>query len=281
MRLELDDNNNMITADIAGELDIPKESISNNNAKVNGYNSVNDEIKEQRAKFSELNFNQKVEYIWDYYKWFFIIGIAVIIFGSVFIRDYMDNLKPTYIEVEILNSYFVVDATNTVKSDFIDQFGINEDEYKVYIDTGITLSEEAFDTVMLANQQKIISMYSAQELDVVIGPVDVMEGSANCDCYADLSQVLPSELIDELIDREYEFYYFNPSEDSIDNNGENGTPYFAGVYLDNCSYLNNNGEYGAYELTTEEKKRPIFTIAANSTRQDKAIEFLRFLIENR
>ena len=58
------------------------------------------------------------------------------------------------------------------------------------------------------------------------------------------------------------------------------TPYVAGVYLDNCSYLNNMGEHGAYPVAKTEDDRVIFTIAANSQRTDHAIEFLRFLIHN-
>ena len=270
MRLELDSKN-----------DDDAQKAKENAAVVNSHENIHDEIKEQKEKFSELSFKKKIEYVYDYYKWFFIIGIAVIGGLVVFLRDYKDNMRPTYIEVAMINSYFGYDSTNTVQQDYINQYNIDTNEYKIYVDMGINLSEEAFDTTMLASQQKLVSMYAAKDLDVVIGPVAIMEGPANCDAYGDLSELLPDDLIEQLKDREYEFYYFDPTKDEIEDYEENRQPYFAGIYLDTCSYLNNNGEYGAYPVATDEDDRPIFTIPANTQRLDHAIEFLRFLIENR
>ena len=261
-----------------------------------------EEVKEEKKKeatpapepkkFSELDAKGKAGFIWDYYKWYFVVGIVAIIAIVSFVRDYRENLKPVYLDAMLLNSNFAYDETNTLESDYISQFNIDPNEYNLYIDLSVSLSEESFDTMMIANQQKIVAMYQAADLDVVIGPVKVMEGSANCECYGDLSQILPQDLIDELKERDYEFYYYDgeaiakkkmendpgyidPSEE------EYLPPYFAGVYLDNCSYLNNNGEYGAYDLATEEENRPIFTIAVNSQHMDHAVDFLRFLVENR
>ena len=31
-------------------------------------NSINDEIKEQKKKFKELSFTEKLQYIWEYYR---------------------------------------------------------------------------------------------------------------------------------------------------------------------------------------------------------------------
>lgn len=273
MRIEL--NEDKVTSEIS---DVIEEIHGTDKESVEG---VADEIKHQRAKFAELDTRHKIEYIWDYYKWFIIGGIAIIVLGNVFVRDILDNMRPTYLTVQFINSYFINDPSNTVKDDYISQYGIDLEKYHLNIEADVTLSTESFDTMMMANQQKLIASYSAKELDVVIGPVDILEGPANCDCYGDLSQILPTDLIEELKDREYEFYYFDPSADEIDDYGEVVPPYFAGVYLDNCSYLNNNGEYGAFPVPSTPGDRPIFTIAANTQNAEHAIEFLRFLIENR
>ena len=142
------------------------------------------------------------------------------------------------------------------------------------------LSTENFDTTMIAFQQRLIASYAAQDIDVVIGPKKIIEGPANCDAYADLNKVLPADLISDLEDRGYELYYFDPAADEIeDYEGEDLTPYCAGVYLDNCAYLNNMGESGAYPVAETEDDRPVFTIAANSLRIDHAIGFLEFLTD--
>ena len=64
-----------------------------------------DLIKESSGKDkNDLSGKKKVEFIWDYYKWWIIGGIAAMIVGFIFIRDYRENSKPTYLYVEMLNT---------------------------------------------------------------------------------------------------------------------------------------------------------------------------------
>lgn len=274
MRLELNDNKEVVSSDISGVKDSTAEQ------KVERFDSVAEEIKHQRAKFADLDFKHKLEYISDYYKWKIIIGIIVAIGIAVFIRDFRENMRPDYLTVEFLNSYFSLDADNPIRNDYASQYNVDLETYHLNINTDISLEKDSMDTMNIANQQKLIAMYTSQDIDVVIGTVDIMEGPANCDCYGNLDEILPKDLIDELKDRDYEFYYFDPSKDEIEDDGD-VTPYFAGIYLDNCSYLNNIGEFGAYPVATKPEERPIFTIAVNSQNTEHAIEFLRFLIQNR
>lgn len=240
-----------------------------------------DLIKERKKPdFSTLSQKKKFEYIWDYYKWWIIGSIVAVILLATFIRDYRENSKPTYLYVEMLNTYFGYDRSNSLYDDFIKEAGIDLTKEHLTIGTETTLSPDNFDTTMIAFQQRLVANYAAQELDVVIGPKDIIEGPANCGNYADLEKILPKDLLDELDDMDYELYTFDPSKDEIeDYEGEDVSPYVAGVYLDNCSYLNNMGENGAYPVAEKESDRPVFTIAGNSKRTDHAIEFLRFLIE--
>ena len=240
MRIELEDNKNTV----------PEEPV-----KV-----------EEPVKFSDLSGRKRAEYIWDYYKWWFIGGLIAIVLLVTFIRDYRENSKPTYLYVEMLNTYFGYDKTNTLYDDYAEAAAIDLTKEHLTIGTDTTLSVGNFDTTMIAFQQRLMANYAAQEIDVVIGPKNIIEGPANCDCYANFDEIIPQDLKDELIDREYEFWYFEG--------------YSAGVYLDNCSYLNNMGESGAYPVNAPEDERPVFTIAANSQRIDHAVEFLRFLVHN-
>lgn len=234
------------------------------------------------VKFSDLSGKKKAEYIWDYYKWWIIGTIVAVILIVNFVKDYRENSKPTYLYVEMFNSYFGYDGSNTLYDDFVAEAGIDLSTERLDIQTGATLSTENFDTTMIAYQQRLIAAYAAQTIDVVIGPRNIIEGPANCDCYADLDAILPQDLKDELVDREYEFYVYDPSKDeAADPEEAQAKPYTAGIYLDNCSYLNNMGEHGAYPVAETPDDRPVLTIAANSLHTDHAIEFIRFLIHNR
>lgn len=235
-----------------------------------------------KRKFSELSAKAKIGYIWDYYKWWFIGTVIAAVVIVSFVRSYIENSKPVYIDVELINTYLSMDRNNTLEEDFVKEAGVDRDVYNITFGTDIYLSNESYDTTMIAYQERLVANYAAADLDVVIGPVGIMEGAANVDGYGDLNDFIPQDLLDELRDREYEFYYFDPAADQIqDYEGEDLTPYFAGIYLDSCSYLNNLGEFGAYPVAEKEEDRVIFTIPANTQHPEHAVEFLRFLIHNR
>lgn len=265
MRIELDPNEKQKdTAQSDGLADMISESTSG-----------------EQTRFSELSGKKKAEYIWDYYKWWFIGGLIVIILAFNFVRDWRENSKPAYLYVEMLNTYLGYDKSNTVYDDFVREADIDLSQERLSIGMETTLKNDVYDTTMIAFQERLVANYAAGMLDVLIGPKAIMEGAANCGAYARFDEVVPKDLMDELIDRDYELYYFDPSKDEIeDYEGEDLTPYCAGIYLDNCSYLNNMGEAGAYPVATTEDERVIFTIAGNSQRIDHAVEFLRFLTCN-
>ncbi len=240
---------------------------------------IREQSEKEKTKLSDLKGKAKAAYIWDYYKWWFIGGIIVIVLAVTFIRDWRENSKPVFLYAEMLNTYFAYDKSNTISDDFVRAENIDLDKEQLVIGTDTYLSDENFDNTMIAFQQRLIASYAAQSIDVVIGPKKILEGPANCDAYANFEEILPKELLEELKDRDYELYYFDPAADEIDDTGYDPTPYCAGIYLDNCTYLNNMGENGAYPVAETEGDRIIFTIAANSLRVDHAIDFLKFLTE--
>ena len=245
-------------------------------------NLIRESTGNEKSRFSDLTGKKKVQYILDYYKWWIIGGIAAVIAICIFVRDYRENSKPTYLYVEMINTYLGYDtaASTRMYNEFAEEAGIDLTKEHLNIGVETTLSNDNFDSTMIAYQQRLVANYSAGELDVVIGPKNIMEGAANCGAYAEFDKIIPQELMDELKDREYELYYFDPAADDIeDYEGEDLTPYCAGVYLDTCAYLNNIGDQGAYPVAESEDERPIFTIAANSKRMDHAIEFLEFLVK--
>lgn len=251
--------------------------------------AVSDEIKEQQKKLKDMTFKGKVSYIWEYYKIHMIVATIVIIGVCVFIRDFRENQKPTHIYAAFINCNFNFDTTNTLEDDYVRTREIDTSKEHVYFSYDINLDPDYFDTASLAFQQKLVSLYQAGEIDIVAGPVGIMETSADCNGYADITKILPQDLLDELADREYEFYYYpghKYDEDELSFMDEeeralveNFEPYIAGIYLDTCSYLNNMGEYGAYDLTDDESKRPILTIPVTTKRPEAAIDFIRFIIE--
>lgn len=255
--------------------------------------AISDEIKEQTVKLKDMTFKKKVSYIWEYYKFWILGVIALIVFLVVFIRDYRINSRPYYLNGVILDSYLALDQSVNISDEFAKANNVDTDTYQLYIDTGMSLRTGSADTVAIAFQERLVAEYVAADLDFVMGPIDVMEYAANCNSYGDITQLLPQDLLDELKDREYEFYTYDPAaieqgrqkaaerdgiRYDVDEELMNAEPFIAGVYLDTCPYLNNLGQNGVYPVPEKPEDRIIFTIPANTTRPERAAEFLRFLI---
>ena len=64
-------------------------------------NSINDEIKEQKKKFKELSFTEKLQYIWEYYRLIIAAVIAVILIAASFINAYIRNNYDTVCAIAV------------------------------------------------------------------------------------------------------------------------------------------------------------------------------------
>lgn len=251
--------------------------------------AVSDEIKEQTSKLKNMTRKEKASYIWDYYKIHILVIIGIIIFATVLIKDVVENNKPTYLYAVFINSNFAVDPTGTLEDDYVRCANINPDEEHVYITFDTNFRDDYFDTTAIAYQQKLVALYQANDIDIVAGPVGIMETSADCGGYGNFEELLPADLLEELEEKGYEFYtykgrrYDEEEKAFLDPEDlqelENFTPYIAGIYLDTCPYLNNMGEYGAFNMPTNEDERPIITIPAGTKRLDHSIEFIRFITQ--
>ncbi len=239
--------------------------------------ALKDEIRQENIKLKDMAFRKKAAYIWDYYKIHIIVTIAVIIFIITFVHDYRINKRPLYLDAIIINSDVAYSADNYFKDDYIRYSGVDTDTYNLAIDTGIIISEDSYDQMTTANIQKVMAMYAAGDLDVVIAPDTITDEYGAIGAHMDLSGVLTDDLKEELEKKGCEPYYTTVYEE--DENGEHKPveEYLAGVYLDRSEYLNTLGGTGAFTTQLQSGKRPVFTITATSQRTDHAIEFLKML----
>lgn len=224
---------------------------------------VIDEIREEQKKFKHMTPKEKAGYIWDYYKIHIIVGIFLLIFAAMLIRDVRKNSLPIHLNACIVNSNFTYDTEATIPTAYVNYADIDTDKENYYIDYSMHIVPENFDQVGLAYQQKLMALFSSAELDVLMADKPLIESFADVDAYANLEELLPADLKQELEEKGYTYFTY-PNEEPIP----------VGIYMENCTRMNQDGEFGTYFPESE----PIFTIAINTERPDYAIEFLRFLI---
>ena len=239
--------------------------------------ALKDEISKETVKIKDMPFKKKVEYIWEYYKFHIIGTIAGIVLICVFIHDWQENRKPVYIDAAVINSDIAYYDDNPIRDDFIKYAQIDTSVYNLQIDTGFIISTDQNDSMSLVNTEKLMALFAAGDLDIVMGPDDIIDNFGGLNAYMDLTEVLTPELKKELEDNGYEMYYTTVYEEDDNGTQVPTETYLAGVYLDGSEYLKTVGGAGAFTTQIEAGRRPVFTLAHSAKNIDNALQFLRML----
>lgn len=239
--------------------------------------ALRDEIKGQTVKLKDMPPRKKAEYIWEYYKFHILGTIAAIILLSIFIRDYRENRKPVYLDMIVINSDIAYSEENYIRDDYIQYAGIDTGIYNVSIDTGFSISESGMDQMSVANSEKLMAMFAAGTMDLLLGPDSLIDEYGAMGAYMNIEGILTPELRKQLEDKGYELYYTTVYEED-----DKGIPvpedtYLAGVYLDGSEYLNDVGDTGAYTTQKEEGKRIVLAFAHSAKNIDNAVKMLNML----
>ena len=249
--------------------------------------AIRDEIKEQTIKLKDMDNKHRLEYVWHYYKWWFIAAIVAVIAITALIKTVIFNNKPIYLNAVFLNSDISMQGENDQMAiDFGNALLVDAREYRIVFDYSSFVTNDFSDQVAYANKIKLLSRYTTEEIDVCIGPDLVMTDAADFGEYLNFEEALPAELINRIQNKGYEPFYYTEKiyDDYSDKNGEpsytEGETYLAGFYVDNCPKLID--EYGVYSretANTKENGRLVLTIAPNTPNLAHAIEFVEYIID--
>lgn len=115
-------------------------------------------------KLSSMNFKQKLEYIWAYYKPALagIVGVIFLIFYAV---DFYHNSKmEDILYVAMVNTPDI--DMEAAEADFKDYLGDTDEYHRVTIDATYTIIDES--QYAYADEMKITTLASAGEIDLLV-----------------------------------------------------------------------------------------------------------------
>ncbi|MDO4189308.1 MAG: hypothetical protein Q4D29_10000 [Lachnospiraceae bacterium] len=246
--------------------------------------AVSDEIKEQTKKFKDMTPRQKVDYIYTYYKWWILGALLIIIFISGTINAIRSNSREVYLYADFIDTTVEnVALTCTLEGDFLQSVNLeNGENYKSGFDYTIYMDNDYGNQQSMAGQVKLVSEYSAGQVDIVCGPESIMDQSADVGGYGNLSEILPAGMIDELKAKGFEPYYYTEKiYDDFDSEGNTtyseGDTYIGGIYINNSSKLFGTESTCVYDKDMEEKY--VLAIAWNTENIDHCIEFINYVTE--
>lgn len=158
-----------------------------------------DEFKEEREAIKTKPFKDKMEYIFDYYKWHIIGIIAIVCFTTNYIYTQV-TAKEEVLHGLILNavqytSESYVDLT-TLSNHFLKELSLDNNEYEIVFNTSVTYIPNSNLQNLYNNADGlsiIMSQIAGETVDFISADVDTMVILAYKDCFMDLSKILSEE----------------------------------------------------------------------------------------
>lgn len=234
--------------------------------------AINDEIREQTKKLSDMTFRKKISYIIYYYKVHILVAIFIIILLTSLIHTIVSH-KESLFSCVMINSLPYDSSFTTLKEDFSSYAGIDLDEYDVNIDCTMNMNYTETDQMTYGYAQKILALLNAGDVDVFIADQPVIDNYAQISAFADLEKALPDDLKQQLSGK-FDYYYYEYTDE--DTNETSLIP--IGLYIYDSNILKNcydrDGVHGMYA----EKTNPIFCITSTGKNSENAIRFLQYLV---
>ena len=241
--------------------------------------SVEEDIrKEQREHLRRMNTKEKAAYIWGYYKWHMIGVLFAIILITSLIHDMLQNSRPVFVDILLLNTDAGFDAGERLVSDIASFSGVDTREYRINVDSSLYINEDDSvppGPVAAASAQKLLALYAAGEVDVMIAPEAVIESYLRAGIYTDPETVLEKSYIKELENKGYELYFRKLSEMTDPEDMDEAfkdRDVCVGIVINNSSYLSEAGVYDG--LSPDSETDVIFTFSSVGQHLDNARSFL-------
>lgn len=158
-------------------------------------NSVNDEIREQKAKMKDKPFKEKLAYFWEYYK----VHTIVIILSAAILGNLIYTIatrKDVAMTAAFVNTFLTEDLDKAqMAADFTSYAGYDPEEYETFLEAGMNVDYDVMSDITAANIQKIMAMVSAQSLDVIIANDLYVEHSKDTGMFGDLTLYFPEDML--------------------------------------------------------------------------------------
>lgn len=159
--------------------------------------SLRDELQKEKKKLSRLSFGGKLQYIFDYYK-FWILGVVVLIglvwsVGSTILHN-----KPTGFYAMLLNAGgtdLSGQADEAAGAAFAEAAGLDDEKQKIIVDTSATFNPNDQSQFSMAQNAKIAALYQSHDIDAMVADPGVFTYYALNGSFVDLRDVLDDETL--------------------------------------------------------------------------------------
>lgn len=198
-----------------------------------------------KEKLKNMKFRQKVDYIWTYYKfWFLVIALIVIIVGS-FIQAQL-AYNPDAMTMVTCDVYYEDSEATFAKlnEQFSQYIGLDEgDKEPITFDNSISFSQDTDSQTASVMIQKFMALIMSGGADLIITTQEGIDYYAGQSVFANLEEVLPESLFNYLKEQDLLFTTtIVPTEDEAADGAVEETIY-SGIHIDQCPLVLENNMY--------------------------------------
>ena len=212
----------------------------------------------EKEKLREMSFQDKLSYLWEYYKWYFIGAVAFIALVIYFVNGFLHPAVSPQFYASMINNPIDDQGLQDLQNDFTKHLQLNPKRECVELNTSINYNMGGAYTATM--EQALTTYIASSEVDVIIAPESIFRKYAYTGTFKKLTDELPTDLYSSLTDQ---FYLCN-TEDA------KKVKSVYGIYLTNTKL---------YQKYANKKEPYVLGIIANSPHQENTIEFIRYLFE--
>ncbi|MFA9375472.1 MAG: hypothetical protein ACERKZ_01845 [Lachnotalea sp.] len=210
----------------------------------------------EKEKLSTMNKKEKFEYIWEYYKLWFIGFVIIVALLYGIIDAQIQNSKDDFIYVTMINSQLVSNNETTLIDDFSIYAGIDVSKESANLDVSIQMDPELSDEYSMNCSAKLFAQFAAQTIDMTVMDKDMIDFFMDKDAFSKLDEVLPSD-------------FYNAHKDNfITGTDSEGNEYICAMDVSDSVILQDANAY---------TEPPYISIISNTKNLDNCILFLEYL----
>jgi len=219
---------------------------------------LKEEIRKESRKLKDMPLKDKLWYIWEYYK-LHIAGalIAVLVLSVIATSIYNITIHPGLYCIVINSRSSQPLDTRILEEDFHDLMGFGKKE-PVYVESMFLTFGDNATQYTYASMAKLSALVASRVLDILIGDQAAMEHYISLHGLADLSKLLPADILSAVEDR---LSY------AANDQGQREAVFvdISGTWLAETIHLSQEASNLA--------------IVSNSTRTDHAISLIRYIFD--
>lgn len=168
-----------------------------------------EEEKKEHPDTPFWRFMKKLDYFWEYYKWFVIIPTLIIVAGGLTVASCVRDSRPRYLELAIMNEESRLEMISAIENDFITDTARTYTAKDLRIEYAMQYPDmKSFDgaigDVTFASMQKFNTMVITGNVDVAITNTWVADAYTEQRTTTDLREMFDEEYLKQ---HEDDIYY--------------------------------------------------------------------------